>query len=212
MFISGDTNLVGPHGHGVAAVLVTPNGATTLSGTLADGTKMAQSGPVSKDGWWPFYLPLYRGKGSVLGWLLFTNDATDSLRARVNWIKPAVPADKLYPGGFTNVTFAYGSTYSAPAMTNYLAAHPATCLEISGLVPEIQTNCLALIAGTTWSGPGVKSLKLDLPTGVWTGTYTNPVTGRPLPAKFTVLLQSGSGFGHVLSTNVSAAVEQLPAP
>ena len=72
--------------------------------------------------------------------------------------------------------------------------------------------CLALGAQYTWSGPGVKSLKLDLPTGLWTGTYTNPATGRPLPSKFTVLLQSGSGFGHVLSTNVSAAVEKLSAP
>ena len=212
MFIGGATNPTGPAGHGVASLVVSPTGVLTLSGTLADGVNVAHSGPVSREGLWPFYLPLYRGKGSVLGWLMFTNDATDSLRARVHWIKPAVPADKLYPGGFTNSSLAYGSTYSAPLMTNYLAAHPDSCLTVSGLAPGIQTNCVVLGPGYAWNGPGVKSLKLDLSTGLWSGTYTNPATGRPLPAKFTVLLQSGSGFGYVLSTNVSAAVEEWTAP
>jgi len=212
LFISGGTGRSGPVGHGVAAILVSANGATTLAGTLADGTKVTQSGAVSRMGWWPFYVPLYGGKGSVLSWLTFTNDTADSLFGECNWIKPGVPGDRLYPAGFTNTAPVYGSPYSSQAMTQFLAAHTRACLSVNGLAPEIQTNCLTLAANNTFVGAGFKTLKLDLPTGLWTGTYTNPVTGNLLPAKFTILLEDDDGYGYVLSTNASAAIEWLAPP
>jgi hypothetical protein len=211
MHITGGVDLSSPMGNGVAAILVKSNGTLMLSGMLADGTRAVQTAPVSKDGWWPFYLPLYHGKGSVLSWLMLTNVA-DGLLGQLNWIKPTVPRDKLYPDGFTNVAFVYGSTYSAQVMTNFLGTNATACLFVSGLLPDIQTNCLTLIAKNTFGGPGVKGLKLDLPTGLWTGTYTNPATGRPLPLKCVLLQQRGYGFGYVLSTNLSAGVVFIPGP
>ena len=62
-------------------------------------------------GQWPFFVPLYSGKGSILGWLTFSNAPDSDISGLLNWIKPAQPAARLYPAGFTNVTGAIGSAY-----------------------------------------------------------------------------------------------------
>lgn len=206
MNITGDTNAAQPFGLGVASIVVKSNGSMTLSGTLADGTRAALAAPISPEGTWPLYLALYRGRGSVFSWLTFTNSPTERLFGEASWTKLTAPKDKLYPGGFTNLAYAYGSTYSASAMTNFLASHTNACLEVTALLPEIQTNCLTLLTRRTFSGPGVKALKLDLTTGIWTGTYTNPSTAKAIPLKATLLQQMNQGGGYVLSTNQSAPV------
>jgi len=48
-------------------------GRHQLGGYLADGTGVSQSSYVSKDGYWPFYLSLYGGNGSLWSWNSFTN-------------------------------------------------------------------------------------------------------------------------------------------
>jgi hypothetical protein len=55
-----------PAGDGYGTVVVNPSGQASFRGSLADGTTVSLSAPVSKNGHWPFYLPLYRGAGSVL--------------------------------------------------------------------------------------------------------------------------------------------------
>ena len=49
-------------------------GTITLAGSLADGTAISQSSVVSQDGYWPLYVNLYGGKGSLWGWNYFTNN------------------------------------------------------------------------------------------------------------------------------------------
>jgi hypothetical protein len=212
MFALADTNSPGPAGHSMATPVVSTSGTMTLSGTLADGTKLAQVGIVSRDGHWPLYQPLYGSRGLVSGWLDFTGDPGVGLAGQLHWIKPTVTGDKLYPGGFTNTPSAFGSLYSMSAMTNFLATNTTACLAVSGLTPEPQTNCLASVARNTFAGPGVKTLKVDLSTGLWNGNYTNSMTGRILPIKFTFLLPAGAGCGFVLETNASAAINWIPSP
>jgi len=212
LFVAGSTNDSGPMGHGVAAVSIGVNGSTTLSGTMADGSKIAQTAPISKDGQWPLYATLYGGQGSVLSWLSFTNDDSRSVTGRVHWIKPAAPGAALYPGGFTNTIPAYGSGYTANAMTNLLGSQSEFCMAITGLPPETRTHCLTLTARNTLGGTGLPALKLDLVTGLCTGNYSTPGSPRLFPVKFTFLLPSGVGCGYVLGTNVSASLVHLPSP
>lgn len=211
MFAPADTNAPGPAGHGVATPVVSATGTMTVSGTLPDGTPLAQAGLVSRDGHWPLYAPLYGSRGFVSGWLDFTGDPAVDFAGQWRWLKPSRPLDKLHPDGFTNALSTFGSRYSSAVMTNFLATNAAFCLAVSGLAAEARTNCLASVTRTTFAGPDVRTLKVDLPTGLWTGSYTNPVTGRILPIKSTFLVPSGAGGGFVLETNVSAAVEWVPA-
>ena len=71
---------IGPFGTSYGTVTVSANGTITFGGSLADGTTGAsQSTVVSKDGGWPFYVPLYSGAGSLWGWNYFTNHTIVSL-------------------------------------------------------------------------------------------------------------------------------------
>jgi hypothetical protein len=107
-----------PGGYGVANITNTPDGVAALVGTLGDGTAFNQTVPLSTNGAIPVYKSLYGGKGLLLGWLTFTNVATNvppqTLSGSLSWIKPAV--GQLYPDGFTLLTNeVIGSFYAPPA-------------------------------------------------------------------------------------------------
>lgn len=66
----GATNSVNqPAGDSFGTITVDRSGAISLAATLSDGTKVSQKTILSKDGTWPFYIPLYSGKGIAFGWL-----------------------------------------------------------------------------------------------------------------------------------------------
>ena len=87
-----------PGGHSYGAVTIDSNGVVSLKGYLSDKTSAAQKVPLSKNGQWPLYVPLYSGKGSLLSWVGFTNRPTDDFHGLLNWSKPVVPKAKYYPG------------------------------------------------------------------------------------------------------------------
>ena len=60
-----------PEGDGWGTLRVTTSGLGILAGSLADGTRVTRTVPLSKRGEWPLYAPLYALRGSVLGWVQF---------------------------------------------------------------------------------------------------------------------------------------------
>ena len=91
------------------SITVKTNGALTVTGTLSDTTSSPQSTYVSKNGEWPLYVPLYQGKGSLLGWVTFTNLPTLKLTGDVSWIKTNA-SGAYYTNGFTNTVTVYGGS------------------------------------------------------------------------------------------------------
>lgn len=209
MAVKNGTSVAALLGHGVGSFNVAASGLATLSGTLADGTVLAQAAPVSREGLWPLYLPLYKARGSALGWLTFTKNAVTSLTGAIHWVRLGEPGARPISEGFTNTVSALGSPYSVSAATNFLNGASNLCVVVNGLASEAQTNCLRQVTRGTFNGPGFRTLALNLATGLWSGSYTNPAGGGVLPAKFTVLLPAGLGFGHVLGTNFSAGLEWI---
>ena len=149
------------------------------------------------------------GRGSIFGWVRFTNDAPDSLAGSLVWTKPPVLKDKYYRAGFTNTASAFGSTYTSLLMTNLIATSSNIEAQITGLAPDVITNTLALTAKNTFTSTNGLKLKLDLTTGIWSGTFPEPTTHKSLPVKATVLQQRGAGGGYTLGTNASAAVSLI---
>src|SRR5207249_6379376 len=74
----GDPSL--PMGDGFGTVRVNSSGLIRLGGTLSDGTKVSQGAPLSRQGLWPLYATLYSGRGSLMSWLAFTNQANSDLK------------------------------------------------------------------------------------------------------------------------------------
>jgi hypothetical protein len=117
LLIPADTNSTGgPFGDGYGTVTVNTKGSLTFSGSLADGTKVTQKVPISKNGDWPLYLNLYKNKGTLLSRIVLdTNQPDTDLSGLMNWFKRTQTA-RYYPGGFTNESMIVGSRFSQEHM------------------------------------------------------------------------------------------------
>jgi hypothetical protein len=104
-----------PGGYGYATFTNNSAGNVLFAGYLGDGTSINQSVPISQNGNVPVYVSLYAGRGSLIGWLAFTNAPSQTVSGPLSWIKPATAANPLYPGGFTNIIETLGSPYLPPA-------------------------------------------------------------------------------------------------
>ena len=98
----------GSKGH----VTVAADGAIALNGILSEGTVIGQGAFVATDGRWPLYVSLYHGKGSLIGWMTFTNQPANGFNGMVVWSKVA-GAGRPYPKGFTNAVAIEG-LFSSP--------------------------------------------------------------------------------------------------
>jgi hypothetical protein len=107
--------VLSPGGFGYATSINSTVGSVLLAGVLGDGTAISKSTAVSQNGYVPVYVSLYAGKGSLQGWLTFTNAPPKDVSGTLTWIKPGTVANTLYPAGFTNNVEILGSPYAAPA-------------------------------------------------------------------------------------------------
>lgn len=200
----------GPEGDGFGTLKVASNGAVTLAGTLADGTKASRKVPLSRNGQWPLYVALYSGGGSALSWLTLTNGITDDVTGLLSWIKPTLPKAKQYPGGFTNEAMTIGSRYVRPASsTNRVLNFTQTNILFSGgnLVAPL-TNTIALSANNkiTNLSSNKLSLSISLANGLFRGSVVDPSTGKPFNFAGALLQKQNAACGFLLGTNHSSRV------
>src|SRR5207249_4697287 len=104
-----------PGGDSYGIVTVDRFGRIRLGGSLADSTPIVQSAQMSKDGYWPLFIPLYRGQGGVFAWININPIDSSDLTGDVTWSKPVSPTAKYYPAGFELQQSVVGSQYFAPA-------------------------------------------------------------------------------------------------
>ena len=211
---SGDPRA--PGGDSFGALAVNAAGKITFAGTLADGTTFSQSSLVAKDGEWPFYAPLYAGKGSIIGWLTFaTNNPTQSLHGLVSWTKPALSAAKAYPGGFITEMWAAGSTY-APPRTNGVLLFSNAVVQFTGgsLANSPLPFSIGLTARNTILSTNGNALTMSFSTasGLFRGTFRQPGLNQALTFRGTVLQQTNRGAGFFLNGAVSGGVDFQETP
>lgn len=204
-----------PGGDSFGAPSVSLAGKVTFSGVLADGTAFSQSAPVARGGEWPFYAPLYSGKGSIIGWLTFdTNGVTESLRGLVNWTKPPLPAAKVYPGGFIASTWATGSTY-APG-TNRVLTFSNGVVQLTG--GNLAASPLPFNVGLTAANKIIHTngtaltMTITTANGLFSGTFKPSPASVPLTFRGAVLQQTNLGSGFFLNGGVSGGVSFHEAP
>jgi hypothetical protein len=216
-----------PDGCGYAAVTNTLAGISTLGGALADGTPFLWSVPIAGNGGIPLYQSLYSGKGSLLGWICFTNEPPQNVSANswVSWIKPSIPKT-LYPSGFTNLTGVLGSPYTNTAKSGVpvLNLTNATLLLTNGdltnnilLYTNIGTNQFSrntltnLDAGDTNLSPTNHLLiAINTNNGVVTITFRETGAKTNTVAHGAVLQNQTHAAGYFLGTNQSGSFLLTP--
>jgi uncharacterized repeat protein (TIGR03803 family) len=222
-FIIAGTDLptVGPLGTSYGTVTVSPLGAVTFTVSLADGTAspLNPSSVVSKDGYWPFYLPLDSGNGSLWSWNCFTNGAIMSA-TNASWIN-ATNSTKtaLYRVGFTNEAASiFGSAFN-PTHKPLLALTNGQVILAGGNLPFAITNQITLasnntIALTNAADTNKLVLTINKTTGVISGTFANPSSPKQTVNVSGVLLQNQTNAaGYFLGANQSGTFSlALPNP
>ena len=87
---------------------VVVNGVLSLSGVLGDTVAISQTVPISKDGYVPLYVNLYKNSGLVEGWI---NLAGGVVTGNLAWIRPSgVVLPVGFPQGFDTVVQVTGAT------------------------------------------------------------------------------------------------------
>jgi len=203
-----------PGGHGFGTATLDGSGTIKWSGTLADGTKVTQSSALSRQGIWPLYAPLYGGGGSVISWIQFTNQPESDLSGDLIWMKPASPASRYYPRGFTNEVVATGSAYSPPlAGTRVIKMTVGKLMLAGGGLHAPLTNSLTLGLNNRVSVPAGSKLTLTITTssGLFKGTALNPETGKTVPFQGMLFEKANIGIGYFLGTDQSGEVYLSPS-
>lgn len=213
---TSDSN-VGPYGFSYGTVKVSSLGAITLAGSLADGMTISQSSVFSKDGYWPLYVNLYGGHGSLWGTNYFF-DHTLTNASPLSWINTTNPAkNALYPTGFTNQAVSIvGSFYKTAEEPSLALTEGQVRLEAGG-VPSITnqftlTTKNALIL-TNASDTNKLKLTITKATGVISGSFVNPSNAKETIKVNGVILQGQTNAqGYFLGTNKESGAFLLGNP
>jgi hypothetical protein len=203
LLIPGATDgAVAPQGDGAAAVTVTTAGLAALTGTLADGSKIVQRVALSADGDWPFYVPLYAGRGAVFGWMQLQPTNEIDLAGALQWIRPAGPLPKLYTNGFVLASMAAGAVYTPPIGTVF-DTNFAWVIFDGGDLENPSANPVNLMEGARVMNAGTNPITMAVmpATGLFKGTVKFPEVLRPVRFQGAVLRGAGLGGGYFAGTN-----------
>jgi len=194
-----------PGGDGFGTARVDAGGTVSFAGTLADGSKVTQKTAVSRNGNWPFYLALYGGKGSMLGWLTFGDGPTNDLGGKLSWIRPPSITSALYPAGFAFDTEVDGSVYTRPGTGRVLDLTNAVVVFTGGNLSAPITNPVMLGPDNKVTNEGSNRLVLTVvtPLGLIHGAVTPPEGANSLPFRGVLLQKQRSGAGFFLGTSQS---------
>jgi cyclophilin family peptidyl-prolyl cis-trans isomerase/lysophospholipase L1-like esterase len=193
-----------PGGDGYASFTLGSSGAATLIGHLADNTAFSESTQVATNylitnAVWPFYAPIYGGKGVILGWL--TNTSPSNYFGLLVWSKPLKTGSWYTNGIEMLITNASSASFVPPVKgSQYQIAFGGASLT-NGF-----TNTLAFTTSGVFTNlPGGQAPKLlvtlNSKSGALTGSFTPP-SGKgtnKIYGAFTSPTVGGSGY--FLDTN-----------
>lgn len=207
--LPGGNSATAPNGVGFGNVNIKTNGSINFAANLADDTITSQGVYVAKSGVWPLYIPLYQGRGSILGWLSFTNSAETQCAGNLRWIKSSRAGGKYYRTGFGAKISVLGSSFST--QSNGLGiglSNAALLLQSAKLAPQteriVSTNENLITFEQSSSTNRV--LTVSPTSGRFKGSFLDPVTQKLAPIKGIVLQNQSMGAGFFISTNLSGQV------
>jgi hypothetical protein len=214
LIVPGNSNPeVGPFGISYGTLKVSSSGAVTFAGSLADGTPITQSSVISKNGYWPLYVSLYGGKGSLWGWNYFA-DHTIVSAPTLSWLN-ATNGSKtaVYRSGFTNQQATLAGYLYVPNLKPSLELEDAQVLLETFNPPVTIMNQITLMPNNTIVVPAnaennnALKLKITSATGLISGTFANPDNAKQAIKINGVLLQGATNAsGYFLGTNQSGAL------
>jgi hypothetical protein len=210
IIIPGSTNaMVEPAGDGFGTVRVRPNGSVIFRGALADGSPgVTQRVPSSRRGDWPLYVPLYRGHGSLLGWLALSPLEEVAIAGRLNWLRPPSSKPNVYANGFRLESVAMGSTFSPISTGRVFSQDTARVVLSGGNLAVALTNLVDLSPNgrVTYHGQNKLTLTVRSASGLLSGKFKPADAAEPIPFRGVLLQRQSYGGGFFLGPSQSGRV------
>lgn len=193
-----------PPGYGSASVVVSASGSVRMVATLADGTKFTYSNYLSKSFEWPLHFAS-TSAGCLNGPVQFEEDEING--GDLSWFRP-VTKHAAYPQGWPNgiLTELIGSKYRRPTTEAPVFADLAAPGEVGNLLATLTEGGLAedgfeqsMNIGSTSKISAILpnenrlTMTLSLTTGLLSGSFKHPGTGKS--TKFTGAVLQKQAFG-----------------
>ncbi|MGA3170386.1 MAG: Ig-like domain-containing protein [Chthoniobacteraceae bacterium] len=229
--VSGSNPAV-PSGSSFGVMDVTEAGYVTIVGYMSDGIAFTDGvfitgGTDALSNNFPLYVSLaYKVPGSITGSLTFENiPGISDCDGQVTWMKPAQAAYLLYPTGFTTTLTAVGARYIEPPLRTLALNLPNTTPNASVSLTEpnfdvpiyhqlsITTTVRASVDNVSVINPGADKFTLSIAasTGIFTGSFIDPLTGKLVGIKGVLLYKQTRAAGFFLSPTQSGNVGIWPA-
>lgn len=197
-----------PQGYGYGTLKVDIAGKAKFIGSLADGTAVTQSVPISQDGDWPLFGSLYHGQGLL--WAPMTIDTSrglDDIHGPLSWIKAAQTA-KYYPDGFDVEVTGIGSLYQKPAAgTRIIDLSDATVSFDGGNLNSSFGDSITIDTNSKVANQSGNKLTMSFATatGIFKGTATSP-DGQKVNYRGAAFQKVNRAYGYFLGTDQSGSV------
>lgn len=205
-----------PQGDGYASLRITAKGGVTLAGRLGDGTTITQGGPLTSDGRFQVFIPIYKKAGVLTGWVDFVpQTGISDFNGVLHWSKPENDRDALYPQGFDLALDLMGSRYNSPLrgrrILNFNASDGQSLLGFSkGNLSEVVLKEAVLGADNklTFPNPGTESPKFSITVsnGLFSGSFLHPEIGKRVPFAGVVFQRQNIASGHFKGVNQTGLV------
>jgi hypothetical protein len=195
-----------PQGKGFATIKVSKAGLVSLAGTLADGTAITASAPLSEAKTWPLFAQLYNKGGFISGQVALSIGAASDLSAMgLLWFRPFMDVQH-YPYGWPEcikVDFL-GAKYAVPANASVLPGLPiadadgnAVLTFTDGLLADPVSKQMNLttadVATKIPATDATYTLTINRTTGMMTGTFTHTDGTKP---SFQGIIYQKAGSPH----------------
>jgi hypothetical protein len=202
----------GPTGYSYGIATVPKQGAATVDLYLSDGSSTIVSGGLTEAGMLPLYVPLDKGHGSLSGWLTFANNGLTDTNY-MQWFKKPT-AQGYYPTGYalTNLPLAL-SPYEKG--TNTLGTTNIVVQLSGGDLTNMLTDFVTLDAGRKFivTDTNKIAVSLNLKTGIFTGTFIDPMDGKSTSLRGALVQPEGEAFGlFTPNDHLSGALTIMAAP
>lgn len=193
------------NGNGYAVLVISPSGLTHLAGSLADGTALNQSTPLTSNGSIPIYLSV-GGRNNFYGWLNVAE--TGDILGTFRWEKSATAT--TLPRDFALDLSASGGKYTAPAAGSHIITlnNPTLTLQNGDLTS-------ALSVSFTFNGnnqplfttPNTNHVVMAVnpANGVFGGTFVDPTNAHAVIFRGVILQNQNIGAGYFLSSGQSGS-------
>ncbi len=211
-----------PQGDGWSVLKVTKGGTLTMRGQLADGTRFTYASGLNASNAFPLYVPLYKLTGAVAGTIDFNTAPTTVLEATgLTWFRPIQLVPKpapYYPQGWSDgigLGFTGSSRNLATEPTLLPMGNATLDLTGAGLAnPGLsQAFTIGLKNKVTLTLPNTAKVAVKLkPTGEWTGSFTNPGTGKKTLLQGVILRHESRGAGFFLGPTQAGQAQILTTP